>query len=76
MKHHPEHGTILDADDMAALLGRTPDEITAAIREHGTLPDAWVEHGRSRADVAREATGRDDMAGALEFWRAQRKENP
>lgn len=73
--HHPEHGPLLDADDMAALLGVPADQIREHARTAGTapagLPREWVERGRSRGDVYRQATGRDDMAGALEFWRAQ-----
>jgi hypothetical protein len=79
----PDHGPLLDAADMSALLGVPAEQITAALQaqrlgtgepERSVLPRAWIERGRSRADVYRSATGRDDMAGALEFWRAQRKE--
>lgn len=79
---HPEHGPVLDVDDVSALLGVPAEDITARVRaQHGepggidrtVLPAEWIERGRSRADIYREATGRDDMAGALEFWRAQRE---
>jgi hypothetical protein len=80
---HPEHGPLLDADDMAALLGVPAADVTAALQaqrlgtgnpERAVLPHEWIERGRSRADVYRSATGRDDMAGALEFWKAQKRE--
>jgi hypothetical protein len=83
MIDHPEHGPLLDVDDMSALLGVPAADITAAIRaqhlgtgspERAVLPHAWLEQGRSRADVYRDATGRDDMSGALQFWKAQTKE--
>ncbi|OLT46935.1 hypothetical protein BJF85_00215 [Saccharomonospora sp. CUA-673] len=72
--HHPEHGPLLDADDMAALLGVPAKWIREHTRTSGPsvqLPREWVERGQSRADIYRQATGRDDMAGALEFWRRQ-----
>jgi hypothetical protein len=81
--NHPTHGPLLDAADMSALLGVPAEQITAALQaqrlgtgepERSVLPREWIERGRSRADIYRESTGRTDMAGALEFWRAQRKE--
>jgi hypothetical protein len=76
----PTHGPLLDVDDMSVLLGVPAADVTAALRaqhlgtgnpERAVLPREWLERGRSRADVYRSATGRDDMAGALEFWRSQ-----
>jgi hypothetical protein len=83
MIDHPDHGPLVDVDDMSALLGVPAADITAALRaqhlgtgkpERAVLPREWLERGRSRADVYRSATGRDDMAGALKFWKAQTKE--
>lgn len=82
MKIHPEHGPILDAEDMSVLLGVPVEDITAAIQaqrlgtgvERNVLPREWLERGRSRTDIYRQATGRDDMEGALEFWRKAQPE--
>ena len=80
MIEHPEHGPLLSTAEVAALLGVTEQELRAHMdrqpageRTSGAnLPEEWLEQARSRGDVYRQATGRDDMAGALTFWQAQR----
>lgn len=78
------HGEeLLSAEDLAVLLGVPVDLLKACAnaqldpdncRPQSTrFPAAWFEQGRSRTDVYRQATGRDDMEGALEFWRAQHR---
>ena len=71
---------LLSTEDVAALLGVTAEELKAFVVADGTagqgrqdpsrLPPEWIERGRSRTDIYRQVTGRNDMAGALEFWRA------
>jgi hypothetical protein len=80
MIDHPDLGPLLDVDDVSVLLGVSAERITAALHaqqlgtsspERAVLPREWIERGRSRADVYQQSTGRSDLAGALEFWRAQ-----
>lgn len=73
---------LISSDDLAVLLG-VPVELLkacAAAQSLGTggvetarFPGAWLEQGRSRTEIYKRATGRDDMKGAIEFWKAQRK---
>lgn len=80
------HGEeLLSADEYAVLLGVPVDELTACLNAQRDLgdaglqsvriPGAWTEQGRSRVDIYRQATGRNDYEGALEFWRSQRPTN-
>lgn len=76
----------LSHHDLAVLLGVPVDELKACVTaqrdtdgakvQTTRLPAMWLERGRSRTDVYRQATGRSDMVGALEFWRAQRDKKP
>lgn len=81
--YDPERGPLLSTEEVAALLGVSAEELKAFVVAEGTagkgrqdpsrLPAEWLEQARSRADVYEQATGRRDMSGALEFWRAQRR---
>ena len=74
---------LISCEDFAALLGIPAETLEACITAQWTpghkgvqttrIPDEWMEQGRSRVDVYREATGRNDYPGALEFWKAQRE---
>lgn len=82
--YDPEHGPLLSTEEVAALLGVSAEVLKAFVVADGTagkgrqgptrLPSEWLERARSRADVYERATGRRDMFGALEFWRAQRRD--
>lgn len=82
--HHGE--PLISAEELALLLGVPADELRACVRaqrdidgsefQPARLLAAWLEQGRSRADIYWQATGRDDMAGALKFWRAQQAGDP
>lgn len=73
-------GQKLRAEDMAVLFDVPLDEFRSCVGAQNTgepelmirFPRTWVERGRSRADVYRQATESSDLAGAVEFWKAQR----
>lgn len=70
-------GPLLSSEDVAALVGVPLAEVLdclkaqrqTAVTHEVQLPAAWVESGRTRAEIYRQATGRDDMQGAIAFWR-------
>lgn len=74
---------LISSEELASLLGVPVELLRACVAaqrdpdgtplQSARLPAAWLEQGRSRADVYRQATGRDDMSGALEFWRKNRR---
>ena len=69
---------LLSTEDFAVLLGVPADELKACVAaqrlgdgvQAARIPSEWIERGRSRTDIYRQATGRSDVVGALEFWRA------
>ena len=78
MKPRPTdtHGDpMINAKELALLLGVTEAEIKAHANAAGTgvntLPQEWIDRGLERSRIYRQATGKSDMAGSLQFWAGQ-----
>lgn len=66
---------LISCREMALLIGVSETELKAHTATASTgvmmLPAEWVARGRERSRIYQQATGRDDMVSALEYWAAQ-----
>ena len=66
---------LLSTRELSILLGVTEADIRAHSATAGNavyrLPQEWVDRGIERRREYQQATGRDDMLGAVEYWAGQ-----
>lgn len=66
------HGDPMASPDVMSLLfGIAPEQITAQLQDHLSIPAAWIQAGRRRASEAAAHTGSRELVDFLRYWGAR-----